>query len=67
MQIDRNKGKRDGICAEVCPGRIIRLEGEAFPEETANAELRCISCGHCVTACPTGALFHAGVPASLFF
>ena len=65
IQIDVEKCKRDGICAEVCPAKIIRLEGEAFPEETADADQRCISCGHCVAVCPTGALSNSRVTGCL--
>lgn len=67
IQVDVDKCKRDGICAEVCPARIIRLEGEAFPEETADAEERCIACGHCVAVCPTEALSHSRVTGCLPF
>ncbi|MHC1725995.1 MAG: nitroreductase family protein [Syntrophobacteraceae bacterium] len=65
IQIDVEKCKRDGICVAVCPAKIIRLEGEAFPEETPDADQRCISCGHCVAACPTGALFNSRVTGCL--
>ncbi len=61
IQIDKLKCKRDGICAAVCPAELIRLEGEGFPEETAHADHRCICCGHCVAACPEGALSNSRV------
>lgn len=65
IRIDVEKCKRDGFCAEVCPAKVIRLEGEAFPEETVDAGLRCISCGHCVAVCPTGALSNSRVTGCL--
>jgi nitroreductase/NAD-dependent dihydropyrimidine dehydrogenase PreA subunit len=65
IQIDTEKCKRDGICAAVCPAGLIKLEGEAFPEETADAEERCISCGHCVAACPEGALSNTWITGCL--
>jgi nitroreductase/NAD-dependent dihydropyrimidine dehydrogenase PreA subunit len=67
IQIDTEKCKRDGICAAVCPAELIRLEDEAFPEETADADQRCISCGHCVAACPEGALSNSRVTGYLPF
>jgi nitroreductase/NAD-dependent dihydropyrimidine dehydrogenase PreA subunit len=67
IQVDVEKCKRDGICAEVCPAKLIRLEGDAFPEETADADQRCISCGHCVAACPAEALSHSRVTGCLPF
>lgn len=61
IQVDREKCKRDGICAEVCPAGLIRREGEGFPEVITDAADYCISCGHCVAACPSGALSHARI------
>jgi ferredoxin len=48
---------RCGICAEVCPARIIEFKTEnAVPTPTDDAESRCIQCGHCVAVCPHGAI-----------
>ena len=54
--IDREKCKRDGICVDECPIRVIeiRKKGE-FPSPVENAEELCVNCGHCVTVCPHGA------------
>ncbi|WP_211289865.1 hypothetical protein SPSIL_022750 [Sporomusa silvacetica DSM 10669] len=37
-----------GICIEVCPMYILRMN-ENGPKLLSNA---CISCGHCVAVCP---------------
>jgi nitroreductase/NAD-dependent dihydropyrimidine dehydrogenase PreA subunit len=62
IRVDRDKCNRDGICAAVCPAALIMQEGENFPETITDAIDYCIRCGHCVGACPTGALSHARVP-----
>jgi ferredoxin len=53
--VDEHKCKRDGICVAVCPmGILTRGEG-APPEQAPGSDALCISCGHCVAACPYGA------------
>jgi len=60
--IDENLCERDGFCARECPAAIIRLpEDDGFPEIVKGGEAGCIRCGHCVAACPHGALSHADV------
>jgi len=55
--IDREKCKRDGICAETCPMGLIEQENDAsFPIPEDDAENLCVECGHCVAVCPHGAL-----------
>ena len=56
IEVEQEKCQRDGICATICPLELIHQEGEGFPEPTADADQLCISCGHCVAVCPTGAL-----------
>lgn len=52
-----NKCKRDGICISECPyGVITADDGSGFPKLRKEAETACISCGHCIAVCPTGAL-----------
>jgi len=63
ITVDVTKCKRDGICASDCPAKIIQLKDEAsFPELVEGGEEVCLVCGHCVAACPHGALSHAGIP-----
>jgi nitroreductase/NAD-dependent dihydropyrimidine dehydrogenase PreA subunit len=59
IEVNPQKCAGDGICSEVCPRRIITLKGEpARPLVAPDDEASCISCGHCVAACPSGALSH---------
>ena len=53
--VDETKCRRDGICAAVCPVEIIVPGGTSPPALTPGGEEQCISCGHCVAACPYGA------------
>lgn len=43
-----------GLCAELCPARIIKWEKNNFPAVPADLEERCIRCGQCVCFCPVG-------------
>lgn len=54
---------RDGICAAVCPARIIAMPKDGFPAPVAGAAEACIGCGHCVAACPSGSLDHTAMAA----
>ena len=63
LRIDREKCKKDGLCAMDCPFAIIRLDGDGFPEMVPGGDGVCTRCGHCVAVCPHGALDHAEVPA----
>jgi len=61
--VDESKCKQDGICAEVCPSRIIMFKGKGtFPEIPGRLEAGCIRCGHCISVCPHDALNHREVP-----
>ena len=63
LTVDPAKCRQDGICAAVCPRRIIEMEGEAgFPVVAPERETFCMQCGHCVAVCPHGAVRVAGVP-----
>src|SRR6266545_1941300 len=62
IDINRQTCSRDGICAEVCPLRLIDVQEEGYPKQLAEAEETCIRCGHCVAVCPTGSLLHRDIP-----
>jgi nitroreductase/NAD-dependent dihydropyrimidine dehydrogenase PreA subunit len=54
--VDRNKCMRDGLCAAVCPMRIIHDTDTGIPSQETGLASQCIDCGHCVAICPAGAL-----------
>ncbi len=65
FSIDQKKCKRDGICAAVCPVQIIVQEDKkSFPSLLEHGEGLCLNCGHCVAACPHGAITLAAMPIS---
>ena len=64
FQVDERNCNRDGICASVCPVRIISQQEDGCPTPIDGAEELCIGCGHCVAACPTGCLSHRDIPVS---
>lgn len=55
--IDASKCKKDKICIAVCPLGLIE-DVNGVPTPVRDAEGLCISCGHCVSACPGAALSH---------
>lgn len=71
IQIDRNKCILCNRCVEACNDiqveGVLRMEGSGTDTrigfqsgaETME-ESTCVSCGHCVTVCPTGALVEKG-------
>ncbi len=63
ISVDKEKCKRDGICAAECPMGIIRLKDhEGYPQVIPGGGQACLECGHCVAVCPHGALSHSKVP-----
>jgi len=57
--VDPDKCKRDGICVDECPMKIIALKDKnSVPVPVPGADNLCINCGHCVAVCPTAALAH---------
>jgi formate dehydrogenase major subunit len=72
IQIDRNKCILCNRCVEACNDvqveGVLRLEGHGqdtrigFQSGVETMEdSTCVSCGHCVTVCPTGALVEKGI------
>ncbi len=61
FEVDTSKCKKDNICVAVCPLGIIEIVEET-PTPAKDAQELCISCGHCVAACPTGAFSHTAIP-----
>ena len=62
IDINRHTCLKDGICAEVCPVRLIDFQEGGYPAQVPNAGELCIRCGHCVAACPAGSLLHRDIP-----
>ncbi|MFC4358532.1 formate dehydrogenase subunit alpha [Halobium salinum] len=72
IQIDRNKCILCNRCVEACNDvqveGVLRMEGNAgdmriaFQNDSDTFEdSTCVSCGHCVTVCPTGSLVEQGL------
>ena len=65
LNIDTEKCKKDGICAAVCPPRIIiQKSADHYPEMVPEGGEICIRCGHCVAVCPHGAMNHERMDAA---
>ncbi len=59
ISVDKDKCKKDGICIDECPVKIIHFpDKSSTPETFKGAEDFCINCGHCTCVCPVGALSH---------
>ncbi|RPH50866.1 MAG: 4Fe-4S dicluster domain-containing protein [Desulfobacteraceae bacterium] len=58
FEINKRTCNQDGICAAVCPSEIILFQKNGYPTPAADAEERCIHCGHCVAVCPTASFIH---------
>lgn len=57
--VDPEKCKKDHICVDECPAKIIKMiDKDTPPVPVSRAEEFCIQCGHCVAVCPYGALSH---------
>ena len=53
---------QDGICAAICPAKLIDFKPGEYPTAVDEVGKLCIRCGHCVAACPSGSLQHADIP-----
>jgi NAD-dependent dihydropyrimidine dehydrogenase PreA subunit len=59
LRFDRDLCTGCGMCVEVCPHAVFRLEADHAVLDDRNA---CIECGACMTNCEAGALqVQAGV------
>ncbi|MFB6117223.1 formate dehydrogenase subunit alpha [Halosegnis sp.] len=72
IQIDRNKCILCNRCVDACNDvqveGVLRIEGHGedtrigFQSDAETmADSECVSCGHCATVCPTGALTEKGI------
>lgn len=64
IAVDIRLCKKDGVCVDVCPARVLGLDKDGFPREISASG--CIQCGHCVAVCPNQALTHSGLPSRAF-
>ncbi|MDR3074329.1 MAG: nitroreductase family protein [Deltaproteobacteria bacterium] len=61
FRVNEAKCRKDGICASVCPVRIIKGEPGAVPVMDEALRNRCIACGHCMAFCPVNACSAPGL------
>lgn len=64
LKVDQQRCEKEGICVEVCPIGILALDAGAGPVVRPGMSQHCIACGHCVAACPHGALDNVRNPLS---
>ncbi len=55
--LDENKCRRDSICVDVCPTKIIKQEKGELPYISEKSEAFCIACGLCYAFCPHDACY----------
>lgn len=61
VEIDRARCRQCTVCMRVCPAELFGKDDQGFPEPLAGVEPGCIGCGHCLSACPHGAISLGGV------
>lgn len=62
FRVKEDRCRKDGICAQVCPVRIIKCQAGEIPAMPDDLRKRCIGCGQCMAFCPTGACAAPGLP-----
>ncbi|MDO5562130.1 MAG: nitroreductase family protein [Synergistaceae bacterium] len=53
--VNESKCTKCGLCAEVCPSKILCFGESGFPEMAKGCSESCIECGQCVVFCPASA------------
>ena len=53
-----------GVCGEVCPTRVIEVDGGGDPARLVRIE-NCVQCGACVVQCPLDALYFVAPDGSI--
>lgn len=61
IAVDHDLCRRDGVCMAVCSRELIVADADGYPVTVAGGEPTCSKCGHCLSACPHGALELRGV------
>jgi nitroreductase/NAD-dependent dihydropyrimidine dehydrogenase PreA subunit len=56
IAIDPAACKKDGICIDECPTRILEEGPDRVPRVRKGALAACLGCGHCLAVCPGGAV-----------
>lgn len=62
LEINKETCTKCGMCAGVCPGKIILFRENMYPRPVPSANDFCLRCGHCVAVCPTGSITHIDIP-----
>lgn len=63
ISIDGAKCAKDHICVDTCPLLLFEEDEQGAARPIRGAGDLCISCGHCLAVCPTGAVTLNGVSA----
>lgn len=61
MSINRDTCSSCGLCARICPNRIIKKVGEADISIREDRRSLCLACGQCMAICPTQSIVVDGL------
>lgn len=61
ITVDHELCAQDGVCMGVCSRDLIVADADGYPVTVEWGEQTCTACGHCLSACPHGALTLRGV------